>query len=75
MRKLLFFAFAAFALFSCNKEEAIVENGPQSFKYVFNVSEKPSFDVATKAVKSSWEDGDRIFIVLMMPILPSWKTS
>ncbi len=63
MRKLLFFAFAAFALFSCNKEEAIVENGPQSFKYVFNVSEKPSFDVATKAVKSSWEDGDRIFIV------------
>ncbi len=65
MKKLVFITLAAFALFSCNKEEANVQNEaqPQPFKYVFNVADKPSFDADTKAVKTSWEEGDKIYIV------------
>ena len=65
MKKILFVVLAAFALFSCNKAEEIitVENGPLAFKYVFNIAEKPSFDADTKAVKSSWSEGDKIYIV------------
>ena len=65
MRKYLMIALAAFALFSCNKEREIVdcELQPKSLKYVFDVAEKPSFDGNTRAVKTSWEAGDQIFIV------------
>lgn len=65
MKKFLFIALAAFALFSCNKieEEVVVENEPQSLRYIFSVADKPSFDVDTKAVKTSWEEGDLIYIV------------
>ena len=66
MKKLAFIALAAFALFSCNKEEVIIvenEAQPQQLKYVFNVADKPSFDADTKAVKTSWEEGDLIYIV------------
>lgn len=65
MRKYLMIALAAFALFSCNKEREIVdcELQSKSLKYVFDVAEKPSFDGNTRAVKTSWEDGDQIFIV------------
>ena len=72
MKKLAFIALAAFALFSCNKEEVIVENEaqPQQPKYVFNVADKPSFDADTKAVKTSWEEGDKIYIVFD-DVLPS----
>ena len=64
MKRILFLALAAFALFSCNKEMAIVENESQSqpLKYVFNIAEKPSFDANTRAVKTSWEEGDKIYI-------------
>ena len=41
----------------------IIDNEPHSLKYVFSVSERPSFDADTKSVKTSWEDGDRIYIV------------
>ena len=65
MKKFLFIALAAFAMFSCNKieEEVVVENEPQSLRYIFSVADKPSFDVDTKAVKTSWEEGDLIYIV------------
>lgn len=63
MKKVLFIILAAFAVFSCSKEEVIIESEPQPFKYVFNVAEKPSFDVDTKAVKESWVAGDKIRIV------------
>lgn len=65
MRKYLMIALAAFALFSCNKEREIVDGElqPRSLKYVFDVAEKPSFDGNTRAVKTSWEAGDQIFIV------------
>ena len=65
MRKYLMIALAAFALFSCNKEREIVDSElqPKSLKYVFDVAEKPSFDGNTRAVKTSWEAGDQIFIV------------
>ena len=65
MRKYLMIALAAFALLSCNKERTTVDSELQSksFKYVFNVAEKPSFDGNTRAVKESWEAGDQIFIV------------
>lgn len=61
--KLLFITLTVFAVFSCSKEEVVVENEPQPFKYMFNVAEKPSFDADTKAVKSSWKNGDKIYIV------------
>lgn len=52
MRKILFVALAAFALFSCEKEQDLmVEKNPQSLKFVFSVADKPSFDADTKAVK------------------------
>ena len=63
MKKVLFIILAAFAVFSCSKEDVIIESEPQPFKYVFNVAEKPSFDVDTKAVKESWVTGDKIRIV------------
>lgn len=65
MKKYLLIALAAFALLSCNKERTTVDSElqPKSFKYVFNVDEKPSFDGNTRAVKASWEAGDQIFIV------------
>ena len=65
MKKLAFIALAALAMFSCNKEEVIIENEaqPQTLKYVFSVAEKPSFDADTRAVKKSWEEGDKIYLV------------
>lgn len=65
MKKILYLALAAFALFSCNKEMTIVEeeSQPQPLKYVFNVAEKPSFDADTRAGKDSWVEGDKIYIV------------
>ena len=66
MKKLVFIALVAFALFSCNKEEVIIvenEAQPQQLKYVFNVADKPSFDADTRAVKESWVEGDKIYIV------------
>ena len=64
MKKVFFIALAAFALFSCNKELTNVEDGSlsQPLKYVFNVAEKASFDGDTRAVKTSWENGDKIYI-------------
>lgn len=63
MRKCLFIAMAALAMFSCSKAEMTVENEPQPFQYLFSIAEKPSFDADTKSVKTSWEDGDKIYIV------------
>lgn len=64
MKKVLFIALAAFALFSCEKEQDVkVEKESQSLKFAFNVADKPSFDGDTRAVKTRWESGDRIYLV------------
>lgn len=63
MRKYLFIAMAALAMIACSKEEVKVEKNTQPLKFSFNIAEKPSFDADTKSVKTSWEDGDKIYIV------------
>ena len=63
MRKYLFIAMAALAMISCSKAEMTVEKETRTFQYLFSIAEKPSFDVDTKSVKTSWEDGDKIYIV------------
>ena len=65
MKKFIIIAMAALAALSCSKEESVevkVENTP--LRYAFNVAEKPSFDADTKAAKTGWEDGDKIYIIL-----------
>ena len=63
MRKYLFITMAALAMIACSKEEVKVEKNTQPLKFSFNIAEKPSFDADTKSVKTSWEDGDKIYIV------------
>ena len=65
MKKYIFIALAALAIFSCSKEETVVpQNETTSLDFVFKVSDKPSFGPETKGPKTSWTDGDWIFIVL-----------
>ncbi len=48
--------------FACNKVEPQAEE-PTSFTYNFTIGDKPSFDGQTRAVKTSWENGDKIYVV------------
>ena len=64
MKKLLFIILSVFVAFSCSKEDVnVVAEEPQPLRFVFNIASKPSFDADTKAVKTSWADGDKIYIV------------
>ena len=66
MKKYLFAVLAVLAIVSCSRWDVTTEcvsGTPDSFDYVFTVAEKPSFEPGTRAVKSSWEDGDKIYIV------------
>ena len=53
-------AFAALAFVSCNKEEA---KTTQELTYKFTIGEKPGYGVDSRAVKTGWEEGDKIYIV------------
>lgn len=64
MKKSVFFAMAVLAVLSCYKEEVKVSNENEPLQFVFTVADKPSFDAQTKGPKTSWVDGDKIYIVL-----------
>ena len=49
---------AAFSLVSCNKEQ--IETPQETIKFNISVSSPAGAD--TKAVKTSWNEGDKIFI-------------
>lgn len=51
---------AAAALVSCGKENLVPENGTGTTQVTFHLS--ANHPDATKAVKSSWENGDAIFV-------------
>ena len=64
MKKILLIGLAVVAALSCSKVTDERVKGPAgSFEYAFTVAEKPSFDPDTRAVKTAWEDGDKIYIV------------
>ena len=64
MKKYLLTSLAVLAAFSCSKEESLkVEPERQPLQFAFSVAQMPSFDAATKAIKTGWEDGDKIYIV------------
>lgn len=53
---------AVMAAFACNKVEPQAEE-PTAFTYNFTIADKPSFDGQTRAVKTGWENGDKIYVV------------
>ena len=62
MKKTLLLAFSALAvLVSCEKKQ--VENAPVERGTVFDLSANHPDGAGTKAVKSDWEDGDKVFVV------------
>ena len=54
-------AGAAMLLSSCTKQEMPVAKS--ELTYNFNIGEKDSYGLDTKAVKTGWEEGDKIYIV------------
>lgn len=60
MKKTLLFAAAVLALVACSKENVVKEEGPiDASKIVFNIQVENAD--ATKAVKTTWENGDVVY--------------
>lgn len=62
----MIFAAAVLAAVACSKEEPQA-NEPATITYNFSIADKPSLDPSTKAVKTGWESGDKIYIVFDDP--------
>ncbi len=63
MKQTYLFALVALAMFSCSKPQIVVNTEPQPLKYNFSIAEKPSIEAETKALKKSWDEGDKVYIV------------
>ena len=51
----------AMAFVSCSKDDANTQN--DGYKLVVNISEKPAFNEVSRAVRTSWENGDVVYVV------------
>lgn len=56
-------AMAAVVAFACSKVEPQSDEPAKSITYNFTIADKPSFDGQTRAVKTSWVNGDKIYVV------------
>ncbi|MBQ5874422.1 MAG: hypothetical protein IIW60_00950 [Alistipes sp.] len=58
---LLVMSILAMAFVSCSKDDANTQN--DGYKLVVNISEKPAFNEVSRAVRTSWENGDVVYVV------------
>lgn len=58
---LLVMSILAMAFVSCSKDDANTQN--DGYKLVVNMSEKPAFNEVSRAVRTSWENGDVVYVV------------
>ena len=58
---LLVMSILAMAFVSCSKDDANTQN--DGYKLVVNISEKPAFNEVSRAVRTSWENGDVVYVL------------
>ena len=58
---LLVMSILAMVFVSCSKDDANTQN--DGYKLVVNISEKPAFNEVVRAVRTSWENGDVVYVV------------
>ena len=58
---LLVMSILAMAFVSCSKDDANTQN--DGYKLVVNISEKPAFNEVVRAVRTSWENGDVVYVL------------
>lgn len=60
MKKIMIVLSAVLALVACNKETPVKDSSIDASKFVFNIT--VNYPDATKAVKSGWVDGDKVYV-------------
>lgn len=60
MKKIMVVLSAVLALVACNKETPVKDSSIDASKFVFNIT--VNYPDATKAVKSDWVDGDKVYV-------------